>query len=240
MDRIIEDLVAKNAAIRLCLRLLDLYDGGQTYAHSWRVGRGVAAIGALVGWSTARVEQVVTAALLHDLGKLFLPLEIVSKPSALLDEEWTLVRRHPRFGFEVVRVVDEDVAQLLVAHHECAWRSPETEGRNYPRAGQRRRRRDRRRIARVLWEDRRHTERRADDTDLRPYRLAIAVADVIDALAAERWYKAPWSDDAIRQVAHAHFPIIPDIADALLAQRAELQRPVPDLHRMILPHGKSI
>lgn len=233
MDALLIPLVRSDVGVRCLLRALELSDGGHSYAHSWRVGRGVARIAELVGWETPVRERAVVAALLHDIGKVFVRREVLTKPCALDAEERFEIQRHPRYGFEVVRYLDAHVAQLLIAHHECAWHPEGMEGLNYPRAGQRRRDGERRRIARILVRERRHADRRADDSALRPYRMAIAVSDVLDALASERWYKTPWESDAIRRVLHVHFPIIPDIADALLVHRAELQRPVPELREVM-------
>ncbi|MBI4142756.1 HD domain-containing protein [Candidatus Uhrbacteria bacterium] len=228
-DREIIAIAVGREYLRTLLRALELYDGGQTYAHSWRVARGIRIIGTRIGWHPEVTGLGIRAALLHDIGKMLIPRPILIKPGEPDDVEWRELRRHPRLGFELVRGEDSGVAEVLVAHHECAWRPRGQEHRNYPRTDQRRHFSERRIIQRVLSQDRRFHERRADRSAWRPLHLALAVSDVIDALASERWYKQPFPDDRIRNIVREHFPLLPDIAEWLIAARAELQEPVTSL-----------
>ena len=60
-------------------------------------------------------------ALLHDIGKLVIPAELLNKPGRLTEEEWALVRRHPVAGAEMLADVDFpwDVRPIVECHHEC-------------------------------------------------------------------------------------------------------------------------
>lgn len=69
------------------------------------------------------------SALLHDIGKVAIPSEILQKRGPLNEDEWTLVRLHPQIGWEILEGIGElfeHVAPIVVAHHE-AW-----DGNGYP------------------------------------------------------------------------------------------------------------
>jgi HD-GYP domain-containing protein (c-di-GMP phosphodiesterase class II) len=67
-------------------------------------------------------------ALLHDLGKIAVPARILTKPGALSDDEWTIVREHPVIGAAVAKEIDflEEQIPMMLFHHE------RIDGRGYP------------------------------------------------------------------------------------------------------------
>ena len=73
-----------------------------------------------MGLSEARVHGVETAALLHDLGKISVPLEILSCAAPLSDVQFGLVKEHVNTGYELLKPVPflEPVAQAVLQHHE--------------------------------------------------------------------------------------------------------------------------
>ncbi|MFH1098843.1 MAG: HD domain-containing protein [Candidatus Uhrbacteria bacterium] len=222
-------LVHAHAWIRVLLRALELYDGGATYGHHWRVARKITIIWRRAGVSASMVNDRQRGALLHDIGKLLVPRSIILKAGKPTVEERRELRRHPRLGFELLREEDIEAALDVVGHHECAWQLVDVQHRNYPRAGERRSN-ERRLIARVLGCERRTGERRADDAARRPFRFALAVADVIDALSSgDRSYCASHTNGEIREILAKHFGVVPDIAEWLLEAREELLRPVPSI-----------
>jgi HD-GYP domain-containing protein (c-di-GMP phosphodiesterase class II) len=82
-----------------------------------------------MGLTVAEVERIEVAAQLHDVGKLFIPREILDKPGPLSEPQWVELRRHPRMGYELVRErVPEEVARIVLTHHE--W----FDGTGYPGA----------------------------------------------------------------------------------------------------------
>ena len=106
---------------------LDLRDSG-TADHCRTVGRLCAQIAAKLGLPPERVKRVETAGILHDVGKIGLPDEILRKPGALTEEEWLPLRRHPEIGARIL--ADEafaDIREWIVAHHE------RIDGTGYPR-----------------------------------------------------------------------------------------------------------
>ena len=76
-----------------------------------------------------KIEGVKIASLVHDVGKVNLPNEIVSKPSKLVEVEFNLVRNHPRTGYEILKKVDFPwpIAEIVFQHQE------KIDGSGYPR-----------------------------------------------------------------------------------------------------------
>jgi diguanylate cyclase (GGDEF)-like protein len=71
--------------------------------------------------SAPEAEEVIFAARMHDLGKLFIPDRILNKPGALTEDELAVIRTHPHLGAEVLRALPETerVAQAMDSHHEA-------------------------------------------------------------------------------------------------------------------------
>lgn len=231
MDQELIAIIHEHPWMRVLLRALELYDGGATYGHHFRTAREITIIWRYAGVSESVVQARQRGALLHDIGKLLVPRTITLKPGKPTSDELRELRRHPRLTFELLREEDFEAALDGVGHHECAWQSEDTPSRNYPRAGERRARdRDRRLVQRILGHERRTVERRADDSDQQPFRFALAVADVIDALSSgDRSYCPAYSNDEIRDILERHFGTVPDIAERLIEAREEIQRPVPSI-----------
>lgn len=81
-----------------------------------------------LGWEATRCELLEQAAVLHDIGKLFIPNAILHKPSPLTDEEWTQMRRHPEMGAIMLEGAKHlpEVVRVVLYHHEN-W-----DGSGYP------------------------------------------------------------------------------------------------------------
>ena len=100
-----------------------------TAQHSERVGALARSIGVEIGVEGVDLEVLHWAGLLHDIGKLAVPEEILTKPGRLTPEEWIQVQRHPAVGAELLRTISsglEPVAAAVRAHHE-QW-----DGSGYP------------------------------------------------------------------------------------------------------------
>ena len=83
-----------------------------------------------LGLGERETRVIERAALLHDIGKLAIPAEILDKPCALDEDEWAVVRRHPVFGEAVVGALAHDPqVRSLVRHHHERW-----DGAGYPDA----------------------------------------------------------------------------------------------------------
>ena len=88
-------------------------------SHGRRVGALAADVALRLGLDAAAADLIETAAQLHDIGKLFIPREILDKPGPLNAREWEELQHHPRIGFELVRKsVPAVVADIVLSHHE--------------------------------------------------------------------------------------------------------------------------
>lgn len=91
-----------------------------TAGHQRRVAELCRAIARKMGLPEERVQGLYMGALLHDIGKISVPVEILSKPSRLNSMEKSLIRRHPVTGYEILKSIDFPwpVAKLVLQHHE--------------------------------------------------------------------------------------------------------------------------
>ena len=131
-----------------------------TVGHQERVAELAVAVASQMGLAPDRVEGIRIASLLHDIGKIGIPAEILSKPGHLTKNEYTLVQDHPRIGWEILKNIDFSwpVADFVLQHHE------RMDGSGYP-GGLR------------------------GSTMLIEARI-IAVADVVEAMTSHRPYRA--------------------------------------------------
>ena len=108
-------------------RALDLRDT-ETEEHSMRVTQYSLTIGRAMGLSPEQLAALELGALLHDVGKIGIPDAILRKPGPLNEEEWTIMRRHPKLGHEILHGVDflEPSLPVVLYHHE-RW-----DGNGYP------------------------------------------------------------------------------------------------------------
>jgi putative nucleotidyltransferase with HDIG domain len=130
-----------------------------TKGHSDRVAALSHALAVRLGLSYFQTKTVVAGALLHDIGKIHTPIEILTKPGKLLPEEFDEIKKHPDMGVQVLSgiTLPWDVVSLIRHHHE------KFDGKGYPSGLQ-------------------------GDAIPMGARL-IAVADVFDALTSERPYR---------------------------------------------------
>jgi putative nucleotidyltransferase with HDIG domain len=107
------------AEIRALVKALAEYDGA-TYRHSLEVAATATVVGQRLSLNRAELVEVELGALLHDVGKLRLPAQILAKSGGLTDEELRLVRLHPEWGAEMVGRIPglEAVALIVRLHHE--------------------------------------------------------------------------------------------------------------------------
>lgn len=90
-----------------------------THGHSRRVARYAAMIAAKMDLPETEVNKVRTAAAVHDVGKLEVPLAVLNKPGRLTDEEFDLIKTHAPRGAEMVRGLgDAELTEMVAHHHE--------------------------------------------------------------------------------------------------------------------------
>ncbi len=99
-----------------------------TQGHCERVADLACALAQRAGIDSRDMFWFRLGALLHDVGKIIVPAEVLNKPGALTPDEWTLMKRHPEAGLELVAAIDfpGDVRAMIRSHHE-RW-----DGMGYP------------------------------------------------------------------------------------------------------------
>jgi len=122
-------LAARQAQLRAAEHMIRAVDIKDTYtgAHSQSVAHLVKAIAEELDLEHEVVEQVRLAGLLHDLGKIGLPDEVLKKPGRLTADEERLVRAHPELGFSLLDGFDLDPVDTWILHHHEHW-----DGTGYP------------------------------------------------------------------------------------------------------------
>jgi response regulator RpfG family c-di-GMP phosphodiesterase len=108
-------------------QLLDLKDLN-TGVHSTRLAEWGMRVGQELGLEEGELQNLEVAALLHDIGKVGIPDAILKKPGKLDDEEYALMKKHPEYGWAVLRMLPgfERAALDILHHHESF------DGKGYP------------------------------------------------------------------------------------------------------------
>jgi HD-GYP domain-containing protein (c-di-GMP phosphodiesterase class II) len=108
-------------------QLLDLKDLN-TGVHSTRLAEWALHVAGELGLDETSLSDIEVAALLHDIGKIGIPDAILQKPAKLTNEEYDLMKRHPEYGWAVLRhVPGMERASLMILHHHESY-----DGRGYP------------------------------------------------------------------------------------------------------------
>mgnify|MGYP001413825947 CR=1 FL=1 len=89
----------------------------RTHGHSKRVARHATSIARRMKLGEAEVARIRTAALLHDVGKIEVPWEILEKPGALTDQEFAEIKKHPGAGARLVEGMGDSELTAIVRHH---------------------------------------------------------------------------------------------------------------------------
>ena len=110
-------------------QLLDLKDLN-TGVHSTRLAEWALHVAGELGLEESQLGDIEIAALLHDIGKVGIPDAILNKPSKLSEEEYAMMRKHPEYGWAVLRQIPGmKAASLIILHHHESF-----DGRGYPAA----------------------------------------------------------------------------------------------------------
>lgn len=123
-----EEMAALRSAVVCSLnQLLDLKDLN-TGIHSTRLAEWALHVGGELGLDGVALADLEIAALLHDIGKIGIPDAILNKPARLTAEEYELMKKHPEYGWIVLRQVPGfERASLLILHHHESF-----DGKGYP------------------------------------------------------------------------------------------------------------
>lgn len=131
------------------------------YSHCLNVGLISRMIGRWLKLGREELNLLTLAGLLHDIGKIKIPDEVLNKPGKLTDSEFALIQRHPIFGYDILKKqpLDPRIKKAALMHHERC------DGSGYPS---------------------KLTDKFIDD-----YAMIVGIADVYDAMTAARSYRAP-------------------------------------------------
>ncbi len=155
-----------------------------TYMHSVAVCALMVALARQLGMNETQARQAGMAGLLHDIGKMMIPMEILNKPGRLTDEEFDIVKSHPAEGHKLLlegQGVDEVALDVCLHHHE------KMDGSGYPD--------------------------RLNQDNISLFAKMGAVCDVYDAITSNRPYKNGWDPaESLRKMAEwskGHFdPVV--------------------------------
>jgi HD-GYP domain-containing protein (c-di-GMP phosphodiesterase class II) len=130
-----------------------------TAGHQRRVADLARAIGEEMGLAKERVEGLRIAGTIHDIGKMSIPAEILSKPSCLTDIEYQMIQSHPQAGHDILSDIDFSwpIAEMVLQHHE------RMNGSGYPQ--------------------------RLKGKDILLEARILGVSDVVEAMASHRPYR---------------------------------------------------
>lgn len=142
-----------------------------TAGHQRRVANIAKTIAEEMQLPEKHVEGIFMAGIIHDLGKICIPTEILSKPGRLSPIEFDLIRTHPQIGYDILKTIEFPwpLAEMVLQHHE--W----CNGSGYPRG--------------------------LTSKDILIGSRIICVADVVEAMASDRPYRpALGIDDALEEI----------------------------------------
>ncbi|MBN1380436.1 MAG: HD domain-containing protein [Deltaproteobacteria bacterium] len=154
-------LEATVQAISTAVEIRDPYTAG----HQRRVSHLACAIAAEMGLASRQIDGLRIASAIHDIGKMYIPPEILSKPAKLTEEEYNLIKKHPKAGFDILKDIDFPwpVARIVLEHHE------RIDGSGYPNG--------------------------STEEDLLLESMILAVSDVVEAVASYRSYRPAMAID---------------------------------------------
>ena len=180
-----QDLVmAYDATIEGWSKAMDLRDR-ETEGHTQRVVDTTLRLARKMNVNDTSLLHMRRGALLHDIGKMGIPDEILRKPGPLTDEEWIIMKKHPQLAYEMLATISylQPALDIPYCHHE-KW-----DGSGYPR--------------------------NLKGKSIPLAARIFSVVDVYDALTSDRPYRKPWSKNKtlkyIRENSGTHFD--PEVVD---------------------------
>ncbi len=165
-----QSLVGTIVAVSKAIEARDAYTAG----HQQRVAQLARCIAQEMGLDTDRVDGLRMGATIHDIGKIYLPAEILSKPTKLTDTEFALIKSHCQVGYDILKDIEFPwpIADIAHQHHE------RLDGTGYPQG------------------------LKGDEICLEA--RIVAVADVVEAISSHRPYRAALGIDVALQEIEKH------------------------------------
>lgn len=162
LDSVAELFRSRNTIIELFEMVYRMHMVNDSiYAHSLNVALIARMIGRWLKLDAATLDVLTIAGLLHDIGKTAIPEEILNKPDSLTDEEFEMIKSHPRKGFDILKNLNLNprIKKTALMHHE------RSDGSGYPSG--------------------------LTDENIDEFAMIVAIADVYDAMTAARSYRSP-------------------------------------------------
>ena len=118
-NKLVENNSARNATIISLLRTLH-EKHSETEEHTMRIKNLSLRLGKRLDLSQDKLDEIELLALLHDIGKIGIPEQILMKPSALTNEEWEIMKSHTDIGYRIAKSTPElsHIAYEILSHHE--------------------------------------------------------------------------------------------------------------------------
>jgi HD-GYP domain-containing protein (c-di-GMP phosphodiesterase class II) len=183
-DKLDKTLDAVIQTISLTVEIRDPYTAG----HQHRVSNLACAIAAESGLPQDKINGIRVIGAIHDIGKIGVPAEILSKPGSITEAELSIIKEHPKTGYDILKGIDFPwpVALAVLQHHE------RMNGSGYPC-------------------------KLSGDAIIDEARV-LAVSDVVEAMASHRPYRpALGIDKALEEIARGKDTLYdPDVVEACL------------------------
>jgi putative nucleotidyltransferase with HDIG domain len=170
-DHLKRTMLKTVSAVAAMVELRDPYTAG----HQRQVAKIAIAIAREMELPEEKIEGINLAAVVHDIGKISVPGEILSKPGRLSDPEFELIKQHPKMGYDILKEIDFPwpIAETVHQHHERC------DGSGYPLG--------------------------LKKEDILIEARILAVADIIEAMASHRPYRAGLGiDEALLEIERNH------------------------------------
>ncbi len=157
-DDMLNDIILNHDLVKYLksIRTIDEY----TYTHSINVAALSILLGNWLNYGPKNIKQLAQAAILHDIGKIRVPQEILNKPGSLTAEEFSIMKRHSQYGYDIIKEnprIEEVIAKSVLYHHE------RYDGSGYPDE--------------------------LKDSNIPEFAKIISVCDVYDAMTTDRVYR---------------------------------------------------
>jgi PAS domain S-box-containing protein/putative nucleotidyltransferase with HDIG domain len=184
VDQLRSTMKAAINSLSSAIEMRDPYTSG----HQEQVTKLAAAIAREMGLSEDEVEAIQVAGIVHDIGKLSIPAEILSKPARLTEIEYSLVKTHPEVGYTILSKIDFPwpIAKIVRQHHE------RIDGTGYPNG--------------------------LSGPDLLIEAKILGVADVVEAMSSHRPYRPSLGiEEALKEISEKSGTLYdPDVVKACL------------------------
>jgi len=179
LNKTFEDTILAFSTI---VEIKDRYTAG----HQLRVARIAEAIAREMNLTAEQVRVTRIAAIIHDIGKIYVPADILSRPGKLNDLEFEIIKTHAQYGHDILKTINFPwpIAQVILQHHE------KLDGSGYPNG--------------------------IKGDDILLYARILTVADVVEAMASHRPYRSALGlDKALQEISNNKGKLYdPDVVNA--------------------------